>query len=113
LLIRFLKITRTSIRIPNVDIDRMPLPIDTCTTWLILKNGNDVFVRDTGFFFFAEGSECVTALKEGRTHAELGDTEGEEFESGGVGEAGGGGVLFVFGGGDGSVVSLCVLLMFS
>jgi hypothetical protein len=63
--------------VDDVDVDRVPLPVDVCTVGLVLKDGKDTLVGGMGRGLVADGGEDVVALEEGGAHAELGDAEGE------------------------------------
>mmetsp|Transcript_24029 Transcript_24029/g.43231 ORF Transcript_24029/g.43231 Transcript_24029/m.43231 type:complete len:380 (+) Transcript_24029:334-1473(+) len=104
--VRLIEIARPRLGVADVDVDGVSLPVDAGAAGFALEDGEDSLVGDSGFGFVSDGGEGVAALEEGGAHAELGDAEGEEFQGGGVGEAGGGGVFFVFWIEDGIVFGL-------
>mmetsp|Transcript_24075 Transcript_24075/g.51974 ORF Transcript_24075/g.51974 Transcript_24075/m.51974 type:complete len:208 (-) Transcript_24075:478-1101(-) len=90
-----IKVTSACVRIANVDMNRVSFPVHASTTRLALKDGEYIFISFAGVILFAEGGKGISALEECGAHAQLGDANGEEFQSCGVCEAGGCGIFFV------------------
>ena len=95
MIVRHHEVLPTRVGVSDDDVDQVSLPVNVGTVGRVLEDGEDVFVGGTGSGLVIDGGKGVTALEEGGAHAELQDAEGEEFEGGGVREAGGGGVLLV------------------
>jgi hypothetical protein len=94
-IVRHREVPPARVGVADVDVDRVPLPVNAGTVGRVLEDGEDALGGGMGRVLVADGGEGVAALEEGGAHAELQDAEGDEFEGGGVREAGGGGVLLV------------------